>query len=149
MPKPGPNAGHELKYEEVLTMAKVTQHCPVCNTYCESYHEWDSLEEFYAADLDEPEFEHDEERSDCGGSLKYTISDKPADYIGRPWAAIKENKDIDWLGVYPLVSKQGFIEEIVGAADDDWKQRGIVYDEAEGCCRWASEYPELVEEDEY
>lgn len=51
---------------------KIIQTCPVCNTSCESYHEWESLEEFFAADLDEAEFAHDEDNRDCGGSLEYT-----------------------------------------------------------------------------
>ena len=40
---------------------KTIQYCPVCNTTEESYHEWDSLEEMFNAQLDEPEFPHDEE----------------------------------------------------------------------------------------
>ena len=51
---------------------KIYQKCPpVCKTDHESYHEWDSLAEFMAADLEEPEFEHDEGNIDCGGSLEY------------------------------------------------------------------------------
>jgi len=50
---------------------KIIQKCPVCNTECESYHDWNSLEDFLQADLDEPEFNHDEGDRDCGGSLEY------------------------------------------------------------------------------
>jgi len=52
---------------------KIIQCCPICNTREESYHEWDDLEEFYAANFDEAEFPHDERNKDCGGSLKYYI----------------------------------------------------------------------------
>ena len=55
---------------------KIIQYCPVCNTTQESYHDWEDLEDFYAADLagdlDEPEFPHDEGNRDCGGSLQYS-----------------------------------------------------------------------------
>lgn len=51
---------------------KIIQRCSVCGTVCESYHEWDNLAEFYAADMmDEPEFEHDKNNRDCGGRLTY------------------------------------------------------------------------------
>lgn len=50
---------------------KIYQKCPVCGSDQESYHEWDSLEEFFAADIEDPEFEHDEGNRDCGGSLEY------------------------------------------------------------------------------
>lgn len=50
---------------------KIIQICPACGTRHESRHDWDSLEEFYAAETDEPEFEHDETNRDCGGSVQY------------------------------------------------------------------------------
>jgi len=50
---------------------KIIQKCSVCGTECESKHDWDSLEEFYKAELSEPEFEHDEDNRDCGGTLTY------------------------------------------------------------------------------
>lgn len=50
---------------------KIIQRRSVCGTECMSYHEWDSLEEFLKAELDEPEFEHDEGERDCGGKLTY------------------------------------------------------------------------------
>ncbi len=50
---------------------KIIQKCSVCGTECESKHDWDSLEEFYNAELSEPEFEHDEDNRDCGGTLTY------------------------------------------------------------------------------
>lgn len=55
---------------------KIIQYCPVCSTHCESYHYWESLEEFYAADIDEPEFEHDEGERGCGGSLIYSLKEE-------------------------------------------------------------------------
>lgn len=52
---------------------KIIQYCPVCHTHDESYHNWDSLEEMLEAQLDEPEFAHDEGNRDCGGSLGYSL----------------------------------------------------------------------------
>lgn len=51
---------------------KILQHCPVCNTMEESFHDWESLEDFYATPVDEPQFPHDEGDRDCGGSLEYS-----------------------------------------------------------------------------
>lgn len=51
---------------------KIIQFCPVCGTRHESFNEWGSLDEFYAAQLEAPEFAHDEGNRDCGGSLEYS-----------------------------------------------------------------------------
>ena len=53
---------------------KIIQHCPVCQTTQESVHDWDSIKEMYQADLDEPEFAHDEGNRDCGGTLEYSFT---------------------------------------------------------------------------
>jgi hypothetical protein len=54
---------------------KIYQKCSVCGTEHESRHDWESLDEFYGAQLDEPEFEHDEGNRDCGGTISYSIKE--------------------------------------------------------------------------
>ena len=55
---------------------KIIEKCSMCGTECESNNDWASLEAFHAAaangEIGIEEFEHDTERSDCGGTLTYS-----------------------------------------------------------------------------
>ena len=59
---------------------KIIEKCSMCGTECESLHEFDSLEAFHAAaangEIGPEEFEHDAERSDCGGTLTYSEAEQ-------------------------------------------------------------------------
>jgi len=55
---------------------KIIEKCSMCETECESIHEFDSLEAFHSAaangEIGNDEFDHDLENSDCGGTLSYS-----------------------------------------------------------------------------